>query len=1145
MSATLNFNAKKRPYKIEVFGLQDNFIGVLQTYEDRFLGQVIEPNISIKKDGTQTFECRIPKFFLSEIPNQKIINPLWEDVEKGIIAENTCVIKVTIDFDGEIKTYPFIIDKIINKRETDFSVYKEITGNGLAFAELGKIGYKLELNSYTLEEDFKKNPDTTANINYWLDKIFPNKKNEKGEVTQWLTPWCYEIRMDWRSYLNTTDNTYLEGGNSVWPENYTEYFTGDSDEILDDANVIVDAGGGEQIYELLDSGKIYEKPYVADWKVSNGKIQPIAINSLLEKARYIDCHNSNKYNITQTLAENFEVFCTYEYACDTNGYFKKTYVDDNGKIWTGKKVVFFNKAVKTDNPFVLNYEHNLQNIKRIIDSSEIYTKMYVTPISSEIMDTGYISIANTTANPLLDDYILNFDYLHSVGSISDWQMEEIERFKVKIHNYNKKLIELENNYNNLIVELNNLEANYTTHENQLSSAREQLVNYQRLRDSEITNTPVIKDEYNTCTTTVVPQPSSEIVMGQLRLEGINPSSIIGYSNYDYKTELFNAENLVFVQGILEANAINENKWYIISDEYGFPKSIFTSRNNKIFKPAPEGVFGENFNINTGAIVYLKLEYNPKNKYSAICESFEKLISRELIKLEELSILIGNADDINEEKWTGLKKEIALNEQEREKIQTQKEESIFNLERILGPALREGYWQPDNYEDPGQSYQKEISYSNDNIKEENASFIFDELSFPEEQKEYYYNDPQNITEEGKVYYSFIDLSNIYPLITYEQKNPIDSFCIKLLHPIYKWQLQNDNELISNSNYYFLLDGKYYTFNTPENSFLNKDVIILNTKTNNNKIAPYISITREDEILYDYIPTVQSDDKPDSTKYYNITNAFFSVNSYLSKRQLYNNAGFCFSFLKDKNTGKIIPVALLQNENINYSDYTTILCSFDNNETLQEIDKIESNNGDYNIVYPRIFLDHNNVNYDSDVFTLENKKDNQYNILSNFEDYMILLRKGKVYVTLKITNANIPYQIINDSYRITYQVSRANEMLYLDAVQVAKDNSKPKYSYEITKANLPEEVNSVELGQLVYISDYNVDIYKEYGYISEINLKLDKPSNDSLVVENYKTKFEDLFASITVQNEAMKQNQNLYNIAAASFTPSGQVKQETLQ
>ena len=120
---------------------------------------------------------------------------------------------------NEIKVYSFIIDKIVDKRDSHFSVYKEITASGLAFAELGKQGYKLELNSYTLESDYEKDDTTVATANYWLDKVFPSKRDAFGRVTEWLTPWCYEIRMDWSHYSvdgRSSSKIYEEPYISSW-----------------------------------------------------------------------------------------------------------------------------------------------------------------------------------------------------------------------------------------------------------------------------------------------------------------------------------------------------------------------------------------------------------------------------------------------------------------------------------------------------------------------------------------------------------------------------------------------------------------------------------------------------------------------------------------------------------------------------------------------------------------------------------------------------------------------------------------------------------------------------------------------------------------------------------------------------------------
>ena len=296
------------------------------------------------------------------------------------------------------KVYPFIIDKITDRRDSHFSIYKDIEASGMAFAELGKQGYKLELNSHTLETDYEKDPKTVATVDYWLDKVFPNERDAAGNVIKWLTPWSYEIRMDW-SHYSAKDRL---------------------------------------------SSKVYEDPYIGSWTLDEGEgatqamLRPGELVVGEEKARYIDCKNSNKYNITQTIAETYGIFCVYEYVCDERGRFKHEYTE-NGQVWTGRKAVFYNRAIKADNPFYIEYQNNLGSISRVSDSSEIYSKLYITPIQSKTTETGYVSIADTSINPILDDFILNFDYLYNTGSISDYQRNFIKTYEVALYKINSQL----------------------------------------------------------------------------------------------------------------------------------------------------------------------------------------------------------------------------------------------------------------------------------------------------------------------------------------------------------------------------------------------------------------------------------------------------------------------------------------------------------------------------------------------------------------------------------------------------------------------------------------------------------------------------------------------------------------------------------
>ena len=920
--------------------------------------------------------------------------------------------------------------------------------------------------------------------------------------------------MDWKGYFNQLSNTFID------------------ERINDD----------KQIYQERDSSVIYENPYVSNWDIVDGKLSPISMVSFKEKARYVECANSNKYNITQTLAETFEVFCTYEYSCEADGHFKKTYFDERGNIWTGKKVIFFNRAIKTEQPYIINYQHNLNAISRIVDSSEVYTKLYVKPIASNIMDNGYVTIADTNLNPLLDDFILNFDYLYTIGSINEFQKEEIEKYKVELHKINKKIIETEELEAKLTVKLNDCESQKASKQAALDSVEQTLVEYEAYL-SQLSNEPVIKGgNGNAYSVTLIPKTNMNIIQGQLRLEGINIATIAGYSSNKYEDtkKLFSPQELVHVQSVPSnsADEANKNKWYITKDEYGYPDTIFTNISNTDLT-SPEH-FGDKFDPSTGAVIYLSLEYFPLNKYETIIQSLRNRRVAYKTKINDLENIIG-FDEGDIDRWTGLKKELKDVENIRDELYKEKENLNFKLERILGPALREGYWQPEAYEDPGEGHNVILLKEKRMETVDGVSFIYDEEPFKEEQENYYYASSEDIADDKKTYYPYIVLPySVYSKIGNYKVNDTTcktaGFHIVLYKERYDYVLQNGATITAGKTYYFLLNGKYYSF-VPTKDYGENDTITI--------CASETPIYVEDNSGNRYATTILAG-IPEDGEAYNLTHAFMGAGQYLSERHLYNGAGFTFSYLKIQNEVKL--VALLNNiNNIDYGIYTVAKYYYDENSSVPEnnnrLDIIVPDTKPGIQVFPRLLIDHKNVNTDSENFKIYVISDAKK--LTNFEDYQILKRETKIYINLKITDVQLPLDILEESYNIIFQISRANEQLYLDAKQVAKDSSKPKHSYEIQVSCIPDDIKSLELGQLCHINDYSVDICREYGYVSELNYVLEKPSEDSVTVANYKTKFEDLFSTISAQSEAMKTSRDMYNIAITSFTPSGEIETSALQ
>lgn len=960
----------------------------------------------------------------------------------SVLAENTRILKAFVRFDDKVKIYPFIIDKIVDSRDDNFSVYKQVSANGLAFAELGKVGYKLELTQDILELEVEKDNTIVPTIDYWLDKVFPSEKDANGKVKRWLTPWCYEVK--------------------------TEYY--ESDRI---------------------AGKVYDEEYVNNWNVgSDGTLTAASYEPTREKARIISCKDSNKYNITQTIAETFELFCRYEYSCDERGSFVKTYTDNAGKVWTGRKVIFYNRAIKKDNPLIIEYKKNLNSISRESDSSEIYTKLYVSPIASEVMTDGYVSIANSAANPTMDEFILNFDYLHETRSISDYQYHQVEIYKANIRKINEVLADLSPQINDLEVEINDLKAEAAGYESQISSAEEQLATYQKLRDNALTNGVVQKGASNACS--VIFSDVGAYRKATLNFEGIVASSINGYAKSDYATKLFSASDLHIVssEGVPSGNNID-----LILDDTGFPCALATKR-----------VFDSN-------IVYLELQYSPANKYKKVCDN---------LWLEKQGA---------EAKLTSTNSKVAKLEEKLEALESSynakiKEKGNINLafENLMGPALREGYWTPDDYQDPRENFTEDIVYSTSSSRVPITGepvrncFIFDAIPFENEQLAW---TPDNSVADKKKYYKYFSLEGLGSELTRE-------FQIHLTRH-FVFTAKSGGETFVKGNYCILYDNIKYYFTLTTTYTVSKIEIY---QRNGDKNQLSISITTTSGSTF----SCPNNQTPLASAI-DITSKFEGIGTYVGDYVLYENAGFVIAYMNMN--GAVKPVALLNDDDIPYDSYTSAYLKMDNPEKVIIFNSYATENTNkYELCYPRIFLSKDNILYDADTLTIT-----KGSTFEKFTDYFILLRGGKPYITLK--NFTPYVYSANATYRVSYQVSRANEMLYLDAMQIAKDNSRPRYSYEVELANLPNQLNAIELGQLAYINDHLLGVHAASGYVDEIEYDLSMPKNDRISIKNYKTKFEDLFSTISAQSEAMKVNKVSYDTAANSFTPGGGLLGSVLQ
>lgn len=888
--------------------------------------------------------------------------------------------------------------------------------------------------------------------------------------------------------------------------------------------------------EVRQPNKVYTDTKIASWTVDNEnnptELFPQSYKQYAEKERIISAENSNRYNITQTIAENFEVFCIYEYKCDLRGQFIKTYTDENENVWTGRKVVFYNRAIKRNNPLIFTYEKNLESISRTSDTTDLYTKLYVPPIDDTIMDGGQISIAETDMNPLYDDFILNFDYLYDIGSITEYQKDYIKTYKLQLRTLNRAIKEKSNELSSLQVKANKLNARLTVVTNELAIAREDLEENQTIFASLPQSEAITRDENRPVSSTFFSSSNSENnVIAKVGLPGVTPNSVQGFIkiiNNGITEKKWVLTSLTTRPD--EPENINEGEYYGILNDQGTLDYIATNKSTVTN-------WDDRYN---SSLIHLTLVYNEYSYYEDIIASLNNIIG---IKTTE-------AEGLQKEK-NDYDVEIAKIENDIARKKKEQEELNLKFERVMGSALREGYWNAT-----------ELKGAYKNI--DTTKNVVLTLADPEtEEVGYKYSSIEDHAAKKPTYYPYIPLTeipqgNFYQEIEgkeYKLKDLVISLGAAATYILFDddtLKIGNYFVTVDNKNYYFKLDKDYtagtfnlfWKANTPELEFI---------KENEKEIIELHNVLSGEE---------------NSSSYQDITNLFEGIRNKLISLELYNNAGFVFAYIVkhedasenttettiqewiEINNTKVIPVLLLHNDKLNYTDYEYISYGYSNLDKnsfiyLKDTKMVvpEKSEEGYDVYYPRIILEEANINYEStDTFSISSnsillERNYEYSVVRNVE-------KDWVQVNLKISNINT-FETYKNSYNLKYQVSYANEQLYEEAYEVALENSKPRFSYDVSISNIPNQIKNIELGQLARINDRLLGAHHMQGYVSGITYKLDQPKSDSLTLQNYKTKFEDLFGVITASSEAMRNNQRSYDAAASSFTSKGTLTKDVLQ
>ena len=952
-----------RPYEMSLWTLQDSFITVLKSLNVSQKGHIQEPVITIKTDGTQELNFSIPMYIFNG--KELVENPIWYNVINGTLIANLRKIKIIFNKGNKEleKIYEFVIEKVTETHQ-DGMLMCEVMGTGLAFQELGKSGYKIYFGLDEFEEEYanwfeqenpNKDEEPVANIDYWAKKLVEG------------TNWDYEVQMDWSAYDGITNDSLRTS-------------------------------------EDRQPNKVYEDEYIASWDATTGSLTPTRYESYQEKARIVSAEKSNRYNISQTIAETFGVFCRYQYE-----------YDDNYHI-IGRKIIFYNtfldeKSGKMD----IEYPYHTNSIKRELDSADVTTVLYVTPIADSSTASGLITIADVEANRTYDDFILNFDYLYSIGTISQEQYDNISEYETALYILNHKLSPIQNRINEIDLTLADAKGRLTIAEDAISLAREEVASANAMIRAQVGEDGILERTDGNPAQAVL-LSSSDGYYVKVAQEGVYGDTLHLYESYE------------------NGKVANEIKSFkIVRDEFGNISRL-------------TGLY-YNEELKNSKFRYLTYQYRPNSHYEKIRDHYNLVISSKEAEAQELNKLVNDLED----ELVSLQEELNTLLEEKNKLNG-------NFERLMGPALREGSWQADEYTNYGQKGRETVSAIGNKGSDLVTSIWDTETLDDSEQKSYY----ESSTNQNIEYYVVIDIENyVNTLIAAGLKN------------IFLNQRDSSGKIIYQAG---INSDLYYAF-YKSGSHIKPGIIIADEK-------------------------------------FNLANGKIS----LDQVGLTDDNG---AFLQTIKT--IIPY-----ENISYIDIIN----------------------NYTQVYPRIIINSDLAQTTSDSLIIKNAASQT---LEKYYDYSVLLKELIPYITLKSETVltNTSSQVSNGllgGYTISYTLTNASLALYLDALEVSRENAYPKASYEVELNVFNEELLKAAynlLGKISHINDHELHFENVQGYISELTLSLDKPWEDKFVIQNYKTKFEDLFSRIVASSEQMKTNALVYDRAASAFDSNGALKKENIQ
>ena len=1035
---------------LELWSHDDKFIDTLYSSDYEFDGQCIDPKMTLNANGSKTLTLSLPLYIIDRRTGDFIENPRWN----YIIHQY----KIRVKQDNRINE--FVLKDYTESHDSNDQLMININAQSLEEFELSQTGYNITFNENSLykynSNDDPNDPDTIPigtyepDIHFWNEKLLEN------------SDWDYRVE----SYYPIDRDMSIDNRQVTDPE-------------LDYKN------GKEQFYE---------EDRIIDYTEDN---EPIYSDEYEIKKRVVKADKSNIFNIVQSICEAFECWPTFEIQYE------------DGKII--KKTIVYKNDVPQDATFSINYQTNLNSIQRTVDSSQIVTKMFVTPIQNDNVDNGIISISTNPKNFMKENYLLDLSwYLGENRADTDIKNARLIDPKIGMHfigtNFSEPLFvttDTDNTKDTISTYMKNMRNRNTYIENmslQLSKDQEELINLRTERDyvqsqkdsaQETINTLI--DEMSLIGSTALRKENKACYLYKQGNIVIIRFSEIGIKNIP-SAETFNTPiNIISLDGI---------PFY---EEGKVPAGTTTWNNIKTLKLIPykvDPIIGTilecqvtNATIgsstdNDYASFKCSFDYDPYDYYKKLISYWKSKVAAAEARLDVLGK--SREDGGNSGLIYNLEGKVAEEKRYLFQAQQQKAQVVKEFESKFNPYIREGYWENTDFgiymnRPQSKTYipteHKKLKYGQ---TEESASQETDKYDWS---KDYVCYQVPNILinngQGGTAYlYNVIDIDEI--------------------------EVMNDNPLNTNDGFRTYVKGTDYTIeygyssNTPGVTQNNRGIYLRFYEPEVNTNNDYIPQFSADTQIYVRV-------KARGTTQY-IWSGYIKPEYYTDGS---NRKRRWFCPIEQRitiNDKDIILSSIIVKANTSKINYSTT------NSLLIENTQYE-------------------LKYGKDYYTNKEIEDG------------VTVSRVTFYQTTNVPLMDFQYA----NYIIEYNQDITAKYYYNDALDVMKESSIPQTTYSINVLDISEAENFLsnlkwykpQVGVRVPIYDEELRFKGLVGFVNSVTFDLLNPQNTQLSITNFKDKFVDLFQKITASTIALQSKEYEYDRSTQIVTVEGGINKDILK